>query len=256
MSVELSVLERPQQPRGADERRRREPLRVGQSVPGRGDDDQPVAQKRLGDHRRDVLAIGHRRPQRDVDGAVGQQRREVLAARHRQVDLDALVAVAEDAEQGAGGELGEGRCRRDAQRRLLALGLVDRASRLVLEVEDGARRARQAPTARRQLDDAPRPHVQRIAELASQCSNRARYRRLRDPERLRCGLYGAEPSDRKERPKLGKSQLSDRFIWLRTDRTAHRIAVGPLSEERSVTPWQCRPQRPASTRGPRASTTP
>ena len=191
------------------------PFDDGQRVAGRGDDDQPVAQERLGDHRRHVLAVGHRRAERDVDAAVGQQRGEVLAPRDLQLDLDVVVAMAEDAQQRAGGELGERRRRRDAQRRLLAVGR--RGSRAAPPPRGRgcslAALASRRPPGVSSMTPPARTYSW-IAELAAQGSDRAGYRRLGDLQRARRGLDGAQPGDRQEAPKLREGQLSDRFIWV------------------------------------------
>jgi hypothetical protein len=185
---------------------------LAQVASGRGDDDQPVAQKRLGQHRRHVLAFGDGRAERDVGGAVGEQRGVLLAARDLQVDLDPRVAVAEHAQQRPGRELRKRRRRGDAQRRLLRLGLAHRVTRLLGETEDLAGRAGQPAAARRPLADAARPDVERVAELPTQCSNRARYRRLGDLERPSSRLHRAQAGDGYERSELREGQLSERFI--------------------------------------------
>ena len=192
------------------------PLRRRQRVAGRRDDDQPVAQERLGHHRRHVLAIGHGRAERDVDACGWRAaRRTPRAAR----------------------PAGRPRCRRWRRLKTLSSGPAANSAnggvaatrsvvRLAVRVADrvaGPRRrdrgcrsprcaSRRPPG--RQLDDPAGADVELVAELLAQGSDRAGYRRLRDLQRARRRLDGAEPGDRHEGAKLRKGRLSDRFMWV------------------------------------------
>ena len=65
------------------------------------------------------------------------------------------------------------------------------SARVVGEREDLRGGDRQAPAAGRQLERAAAAHVEVVAELAAQCSDRARNGRLGDGELLRRRLDGA-----------------------------------------------------------------
>ena len=161
------------------------------ACPRRRDDDERVAQERLGLDRRRLVAR-RSRAERHVGVAARQQVRELVAARDVHLDLDARVPAHEGVEQRLGRELGDALRRGDAQRRLRAAGVAHRA----LARRRRARGSRPAAVARRrptgrQHERAATAHVEVVAELAAQCSNRARNRGLRHRELLRCGLDGA-----------------------------------------------------------------
>ena len=87
VSVDGVGARRAQQPRRPDERGRGDRMRSGKRVPRRRDDDERVAQKRLGLDQRVLLATLPR-PERRFDVPVRQQAGELVAASEPERDVD------------------------------------------------------------------------------------------------------------------------------------------------------------------------